>query len=120
WFVSRVWPLVRQRVPDARFSMIGFQPTAAVKALASTEGVTLYANLRDLRSEARSHAIAVLPFVSGAGIKNKLLEAAALGLPIVSTPAAAEGLRGQPPLVLASRPDEFANAIVGLWADADR
>jgi glycosyltransferase involved in cell wall biosynthesis len=120
WFIKRVWPQVRQRVPDARFTIIGFEPIDAVRKLAGKDGVTLAANLRDLRSEARSHALAVMPFVSGAGIKNKLLEAAALGLPIVCTPAAAEGLRGQPPLLLSSRPDEFAAAIVGVWADDAR
>jgi hypothetical protein len=64
--VSRVWPgSVRQRVPDAQFTIIDFsQPTAAVKALATKPGDTLYAKFRDLRGQARSHALAVLPLVS--------------------------------------------------------
>jgi len=120
WFVSRVWPIVRQRVPDAQFTIIGFQPTAAVKALATKPGVALYANVRDLRGQARSHALAVLPLVSGAGIKNKLLEAAALGLPIVGTPTAALGLRGNPPLTIGRTPAELAAAIADIWADPAR
>jgi glycosyltransferase involved in cell wall biosynthesis len=120
WFCRRVWPLVRQRVTDARFTIIGFQPTDAVKTLASKDGIVLAANLRDLRGEARSHALAVMPFVSGAGIKNKLLEAAALGLPIVGTAIAGRGLRGDPPFTLAATPAEFADAMVSLWADDER
>jgi glycosyltransferase involved in cell wall biosynthesis len=120
WFCRKVWPLIRQRMPDARFTIIGFQPTDEVRALAAIPGITLAANLRDLRSAARRHAVVVLPLVSGAGIKNKLLEAAALGLPIVCTPLATGGLRGQAPLSIAKTPEEFAAAVVALWSDDER
>jgi glycosyltransferase involved in cell wall biosynthesis len=120
WFCGKVWPIVRARVPDASFTIIGFQPTDTVRALASAPGITLTANLRDLRSSARAHAAAVLPLVSGAGIKNKLLEAAALGLPVVCTPLATGGLRGQPPLLAAAAPDAFAGHLVDLWRTPGR
>lgn len=120
WFCRKVWPLVRQQMPDARFTIIGFQPTDEIRELATAPGVTLAANLRDLRGAARRHAVVVLPLVSGAGIKNKLLEAAALGLPIVCTPLATGGLRGEAPLSVAKTPEEFATALVTLWADPDR
>jgi glycosyltransferase involved in cell wall biosynthesis len=119
WFCHRVWPLVRRSVPDARFTIIGFHPGEAVHGLASIPGVSLEADLPDLRAAARRRALAVLPFVSGAGIKNKLLEAAALGLPIVCTPRAALGLRGRPPIASASSPARFAGAMASLWANAD-
>jgi glycosyltransferase involved in cell wall biosynthesis len=118
WFCRKVWPLVRREVPDARFTIIGFQPGDAVRALAQQDqGITIEADLRDLRSAARRRSLAVLPFVSGAGMKNKLLEAAALGLPIVCTPLAARGLRGEPPLSVASTPEAMTAAIVTLWED---
>ena len=117
WFCGRVWPIVRARVADARFTVIGFQPTDAVKALVSQPGISLEANLRDLRSTARRHSVAVLPFVSGAGIKNKLLEAAAMGMPIVGTAAAGRGLRGTPPIAIGSTPEKFADEVITLWTD---
>ena len=121
WFCRRVWPRVRREAPDARFTIIGFNPGEAVRSLASRDGISLVADLDDLRDAARRHAVAALPFVSGAGIKNKLLEAAALGLPIVCTPTAARGLRGQnPPLDLATTPAAFAAALLAIWADAAR
>lgn len=120
WFCGKVWPRVRQLVPDARFTIIGFQPKDEVRQLATVDGITLLANARDLRATARRHAVAVLPFVSGAGIKNKLLEAAALGLPIVCTPMTSRGLRGAPPLVTAAAPADLAAALVGVWADPAR
>jgi glycosyltransferase involved in cell wall biosynthesis len=72
----------------------------------------------DLRPIARTHAVAVFPFVSGGGTKNKLLEAAALGLPIVCTPTATLGLRGAAlPLTVRSAARPLADAIVEMWAD---
>jgi len=117
WFCGRVWPKVRELAPDARFTIIGFQPTAEVKALASAPGISLEANLRDLRASARRYSVAVLPLVSGAGIKNKLLEAAAMGLPVVCTPLATLGLRGTPPVVSAKDAGDFARALVTAWSD---
>jgi len=104
-------------VAEGTFTIIGFHPVEAVQKLSGANGISLRANLRDLRSEARSHAVAVMPIVSGAGIKNKLLEAAALGLPVVCTPAAAQGLRGNPPLILGNNPQQLADGIVSLWQD---
>jgi glycosyltransferase involved in cell wall biosynthesis len=120
WFCRRVWPLVRQQVPDARFTIIGFQPLPAVRELASGAGITLVSDLADLRPTARRHSVAVLPFVSGAGIKNKLLEAAAMALPIACTPTATRGLRGNPPLVVASSPSSLASDLARLWQDESR
>ena len=122
WFCGKVWPIVRARVPDARFTIIGFNPSKAVRHLASGNGISLMPDLEDLRPTARRHSLAVLPFVSGGGIKNKLLEAAALGLPIVCTPTATVGLRGldDSPLLVTSTPEQMTRTIEDLWTDAGR
>jgi glycosyltransferase involved in cell wall biosynthesis len=117
WFCRKVWPRIRSASPEARFKIVGFQPGDKVKALASAPGVALEANVRDLRPVVRRQALAVLPLVSGAGIKNKLLEAAAMGLPVVCTPLATLGLRGEPPVITASSADDFANAVLTTWSD---
>jgi polysaccharide biosynthesis protein PslH len=122
WFVRRVWPFVRRERPDARFTIIGFKPSATVRRLAAVDGVSLLADLGDLRSTVRRHAVAVLPFVSGGGIKNKLLEAAALARPIICTPPAIHGLRGvdRAPLLVCSKAHEMGRALLDLWSDAAR
>src|SRR5581483_5702280 len=90
WFCGRVWPLVVRETPGARFTILGFRPSDAVRRLAAgAPGISLVPDLPDIRSTARRHAVVVLPFISGGGIKNKLLEAAALGQAIVCTPMAA-------------------------------
>lgn len=120
WFVKKAWPRVRAKEPNARFRIFGFQPTAPVQALVGRDGIDLTPDLPDLRSAVRSCQVALFPFVSGGGIKNKLLEAAALGLPAVCTPRALHGLKGRVPFTPLSSPTEWANELLGLWADAER
>ena len=117
WFCRKIWPRIRAASADARFKIVGFQPGREVRTLSEAPGITLEANVRDLRPVVRRQSLAVLPLVSGAGIKNKLLEAAALGLPVVCTPLATLGLRGKPPVVSASSAQEFADAVLSMWGD---
>ncbi len=121
WFVRRIWPAVRREFSDASFSIYGFAPTADVRDLAGN-GITVVGDVPDLRPEVRRHQVAVMPFVSGGGIKNKLLEAAALGMPIVASPRGCVGLdaRGGLPLVVARRPAVWHRALHALWGDSNR
>jgi glycosyltransferase involved in cell wall biosynthesis len=121
WFCTRIWPLVRREVPDARFTVLGFKPTDLARRLTSAPGISLVPDLPDVREPIRRHALAVFPFVSGGGIKNKLLEAAALGKAIVCTPAAAQGVRTpDPPVVFTSSAAHMSRAMIELWKDPDR
>ena len=119
WFCNDVWPRVRSQVPDARFNIYGFQPTEPVVKLAVKErGIALIPDLPDIRADIRSHEVVVLPFVSGGGIKNKLLEAAAMAMPIVCTPRTMEALAGEGAVRVASSAKRFAGEVVGLFRDA--
>jgi polysaccharide biosynthesis protein PslH len=121
WFCSKVWPLVREQAPQARFQLFGFQPTPFVERLAAASGITLEANLPDIRPRIAESQAVVLPFQSGGGIKNKLLEAAAMARPIVCSPRAVNGLsiHGVSPLVIARTPRDWASALLGLWRSRD-
>jgi polysaccharide biosynthesis protein PslH len=119
WFCRRVWPLLRKVVPDATFTIHGFYPTDPVRALAGRDGVSLISDLPDLRDEIARHAVVVLPFVSGGGIKNKLLEAASLAKAIVGSSTASNGLR-QPeriPMVCVREGSAWVQSIIELWRD---
>ena len=93
-----------------------------MKQLAGRDGVSIAADLPDLREEVSRHAVVVLPFVSGGGIKNKLLEAASLGRAIVCTPLACNGLRGLggSEIVSVRQPEDWRRELLGLWNDAGR
>jgi glycosyltransferase involved in cell wall biosynthesis len=122
WFAGRVWPSVRVEAPDARFTIIGFRPGREVSALSRIDGITVKPDVPDLRDAAKRHAAVVLPLVSGGGMKNKLLEAAALGMPIVCTTLATQGLQGlnEAPLLVADSAERFGQALVDLWRDPER
>lgn len=122
WFCRRIWPALWRTAPDARFTICGFKPSEPVRALATAEGVTLRPDLPDIRSEIGRHQVVVLPFISGGGIKNKLLEAASLGKAIVCTPRACSGLRlGDPPdLVVARTAGQWVAAVRTFWNDPGR
>lgn len=117
WFCAKVWPLVRAKVPDATFTVLGFAPTKPVTDWHGRDGITVQANVPDIRPAVRSAAVVVMPFVSGGGVKNKLLEAAAMDKAIVGTGRVTNGLRGELPFARADRPADFANELIRLWAD---
>jgi len=117
WFCSAIWPKLKQRFPDAEFRIVGFNAGAEARDLAAVPGVVLSPDVGDLRPLVHEHAVVVMPFQSGGGIKNKLLEAASMGKAIVCTPIACGGLRGNPPLVRADSADAWIAAIAELWAD---
>jgi glycosyltransferase involved in cell wall biosynthesis len=121
WFCGHVWPLVRRQAPDARFTVYGFQPTDAVRALAGRDGIELVPNLPDLREEVARHQAVVLPFVSGGGIKNKLLEAASMGKALVCSAQACGGLHlgGRAPFLRARDPGQWRDGLLALWARDD-
>ena len=122
WFLRHVWPAVRAKRPTATFQVIGFKPTAEVQALCTSDGITLLSDLADLRDEVCRHMIAIAPMVSGLGIKNKLLEAAAMARPIVCTQLATLGMRMPPvpPMVIADRAADWIDALLSLWSDDSR
>jgi glycosyltransferase involved in cell wall biosynthesis len=117
WFIGRIWPKVVKRTPSARFALFGFNPCPRVKELAKAPGVELHPDLPDLRAEVARRQVVILPFVSGGGIKNKLLEAAAMAMPIVCTRLALSGTKGQPPVQVCRSPAEWAESLAGLWSN---
>ncbi len=119
---DNILPLIRCQVPDVVFHLVGADPTPAVRALSSRSGITLSINLPDLRPALATARVYVCPVRHGGGIKNKLLEAMAMQLPVVSYPEATlaiEAVRGTH-LLIASGPDEFARQVVDLLRNPQR
>jgi glycosyltransferase involved in cell wall biosynthesis len=116
WFCKNVWPALFNRHPDARLTIIGACPSEKVLKLGKQHGIQILVDVDDLRPQVAAHQVVVFPFVSGGGIKNKLLEAAAMGKAIVSSPAGVGGLRGCHPFHTPSNTLEWCKTIEDLWA----
>lgn len=92
WFAREVWPRVLARCPQARFYIVGSNPTAAVHALGEATGITVIGRVDDVRPwVAHAHAVAA-PLRIARGIQNKVLEALAMEKVILATPEAWEGI----------------------------
>jgi polysaccharide biosynthesis protein PslH len=94
FFAHEVLPALRAKYPDTRFTIVGSKPTAAVEALARLPGVTVTGFVDDPREWLARAAISVAPLRIARGIQNKVLEALAMGLPVVGTTSATQGIEG--------------------------
>lgn len=119
FFATEVWPGVREALPAARFVIAGRSPAPAVTALAARPGVEVRPDVPDMRRTLREAWVAVAPMRSGAGIKNKVLEAWAAGKPVVMTSLAGNGLAldADARALLADAPDALAALVVRLLRD---
>jgi glycosyltransferase involved in cell wall biosynthesis len=116
WLSKEVWPRLRARRSDARLLLVGSAPTQAIRNLASDSSIEVTGHVADVRPYLWRAAVAVAPVRVARGVQNKVLEAAAAGLPIVITSAVAAGLPSEvlPACTVADEPDAFAAAINGL------
>jgi len=93
-FLARqVMPRVRAIRPQAKLALVGRAPTARIRALARQPGVEVTGEVPDLRPWLQGSRVGVCPMLIGTGIKNKLLEAMASGLPCVATTLSVRGLQ---------------------------
>lgn len=120
WFASKVWPRLRLRWPDATWQIVGKNAVAQVRRLGEVPGIEVVGEVPDIRPYAHAAAATILPMRCGGGIKNKLLEAAAMGLPILASPRATRGLNlpaTSPAMLTCQSPDQWIEAARRVWCD---
>ncbi len=121
WFTERVLPLVLERRPRARLVVVGSEPPPR-HALPHTEAIELRGFVEDVREPLGRYAVFVCPILRGSGMRVKLLEAFAAGIPVVSTRLGAEGLAEEDGTLCALADDAagFAGRIVELLDQPER
>ena len=121
YFANELWPAVRERVPHAVFQIVGRSPAPAIVELASRPGIEVVADVESVQTYLAQAWLAVAPMRTGAGIKNKILEAWSVGTPAVMTPIATNGLNQAPPeLLLAAEGVELSILVGDLLLDERR
>ncbi|MEW6428237.1 MAG: TIGR03087 family PEP-CTERM/XrtA system glycosyltransferase [Thermodesulfobacteriota bacterium] len=121
WFADKVFPLIRQHCPSAVFLVVGSKPAAAVRSLADRDNIRVTGFVHDVRDYLATADICVAPLLIARGIQNKVLEAMAMGKPLVCTPQALEGIEAQngEEAMVEKEPQGFADQICRLLSDRD-
>jgi glycosyltransferase involved in cell wall biosynthesis len=118
WLIREIWPAVRTRVPAAQLTIAGSSPSASLRAAASAcAGVTVTGYVEDLASVYRQASLVVAPLLTGAGVKLKVIDAWASGLPVVATTVGAEGLPATLFGAVTDDPAEFSDRVAELLVD---
>ncbi|MGE0639753.1 MAG: glycosyltransferase [Thermoanaerobaculia bacterium] len=119
WFLRRVWPDVRGRRPEARLVFAGSRAPAALARRLREAGGELREQPPSLAREIAGAALAVVPLFAGSGTPMKLLEAVALGTPVLATPGAADGVAPEIRRLLpvAEEPADWSARIAGTLED---
>lgn len=122
WFADECFPLVREAVPDATFVIAGAAPARELRELAGRPGVVVTGFVQSMPETLNQATVAAAPMQSGAGIQNKILEAMACGLPLVTTTIGLGGIAAVPgrDLLVADSPGEFADAVVSVLREPER
>lgn len=119
WFTRHVWPMVRRQRPHARFLVTGKTDGVDTSGLARIPGVQLTGYLADVRPAVAAAQVCVVPLRQGGGSRLKVLEAMALGVPVLSTSKGIEGLDVEPGrhCLVADGPQVFAGLLAQLLGD---
>ena len=115
-------PQLRQRLPAIEFTAVGHRPSAALRRAAEQPGAHIAGSVPDVRPYLADATICVVPLRFGRGVKNKVLEAMAMGLPVVASRVAVDGLavRDREHLLIADAAVDIAAAIGALASDRER
>ncbi len=119
WFLEEVWPIVHQQAPHITVRIVGSKMPDSLKALAG-KGIEILGFVADLDPLLASSRMSIAPLRYGAGVKGKVNQAMAHGLPVVATQAAVEGmfLQAGTEVLVAQDAQAFAQAVLQL--DSDR
>lgn len=118
-FYRVTFPLIQKQQPDVRFSIVGAEPKQSIRNLAKNPAVEVTGFVPDIRPYLARSAVFLCPLLCGSGIQNKLLQAMAMGTPVVTTSIAIQALQvkdGEHVLV-ADEPQQFAEAVACLMTD---
>lgn len=115
WFIHEVFPYVRSLIPDIKLIIVGQKPSS--RPLPKASGVTYVGRVRSVRRYLSEANVFIVPLQIGGGIRIKILEAMAAGVPIVSTSIGAEGIpvTHNKHILIADDSKKFADTIVRLY-----
>jgi glycosyltransferase involved in cell wall biosynthesis len=117
WFLDDIFPRIVAARPSATLTIVGKDAPPAIAGRAGAR-VVIRGYVEDLRAEVQRHAVSIAPFRIGGGMRLKIIESFAMGVPVVSTTVGCEGIGAADgeEIVVADSPRDFAAAVAALLA----
>jgi sugar transferase (PEP-CTERM/EpsH1 system associated) len=122
WFAHHVWPRLREQFPDMTLEIVGRSPVAAIRKLHQQPGISIAADVPDVRPHLAQAEIVVAPLHIARGIQNKVLEAMAMQRAAVVSPAVAAGLsaKADEHFLVGDTPQQWIEQLSALHLDVER
>jgi ubiquinone/menaquinone biosynthesis C-methylase UbiE/glycosyltransferase involved in cell wall biosynthesis len=119
YFVKDVLPLIRESIPEVKLYVVGSSPPPQVRALAEADRVVVTGWVKDLTPYLETCRVSIAPLRYGAGLKGKVGQSMAAGLPVVGTFIASEGMdvTDGVEMLIADSAEDFAARVVDLYTD---
>ena len=119
YFYTEIFPRIQKEIPHAKLWIVGANTSAAVSALGEDPAVTVTGRVPDLRTYTNQAQVALAPIRIGAGLQNKVLEGMSMGMPMVVTSVANEGIKAIPDenILIGDTPERFAEQVISLLKD---
>ena len=116
FFIEKIWPLIRKVKSEATIQIVGGQVPSWIKSWNGKEGIEVAGEVSSMAPYLQEATLFVCPLLLGAGVRFKILEAFASGLPVVSTSLGCEGLQvtNGREIMVADNPESFAQAVLDL------
>ncbi len=121
FFYQEMWPEVKRACPGLKFVVVGQAPPREIQNMALNESITVTGRVDDVTPYIRKAQLFICPVRLGGGFRGKILEAMAVGRPIVSTSLGAEGIPSMDGenIMIADSPEDFVSSIEKLLEDRD-
>lgn len=115
-FCAETWPLLKLRKPNLKLLIVGADPSPEMIKLGQLSGVTVTGSVPDVRPYIRGSALMVAPLNIARGTQNKILEAMAMGVPVVTSAIAAGGVDAESVthFLVAQSPQDYAQAVLSI------
>ncbi|MBN1285634.1 MAG: glycosyltransferase [Anaerolineae bacterium] len=114
--IKKIYPRIRKHIPQVQLMLVGADPPPALQSFDKMKGITVTGRVPDMRVYLDQATVFVSPLQSGAGIKNKILEAMAMSCPVVATPISLDGIdvSNNKNVFIVNKPSEMAEWAVAL------
>ena len=121
YFHAEIWPRLKTAMPELKFYVVGQSPPPEITRLASDKSIVVTGTVDDVTPYLKQGKVFICPVRLGGGFRGKILEAMAIGRPVVSTRLGAQGIPASDGknIILADKPDDFVKGIADLISDTE-